>query len=99
MGGGVRAVEERPGASCNLMNQSPSSFQCYRFWPWAIAGRWEYPRRTGGNEQGLGDPPGSYDLSCLVYTSTNSKKKHSGHVDIAMLNGIYCKKCSFDIGI
>ena len=66
MGGSVRAVEIRSGASCYLMKKSPSSLQCYRFWPWPIAGRGEYPRRTGGNEQGLRDPPGDYGLSCSI---------------------------------
>ena len=55
-------------SSC-LMKESPSSLQCYRFWPWAIAGRGEYQRRTGGNEQGLMDPPGNYGLSCSINIS------------------------------
>ena len=56
------------------MRKSPSSLQCYRFWPWAIAGRGEYPRRTGRNEKGLRDSPGNYGLSCSMNTSTNCKK-------------------------
>ena len=48
-----------------------SSLQCYRFWPWAIAAREEYPRRTGINEQGLRDPPGDYCLSCSINISKN----------------------------
>ena len=51
------------------MRKSPSSWQCYRFWPWAIAGRGEYPRRTGRNEHGLRDPTGNYGLSCSINTS------------------------------
>ena len=39
----------------------------------AIAGRGEYPRRTGENKQGLRDPPGNYDLSCSINTSKNCK--------------------------
>ena len=69
MGGGVRAVSVRPEASRYLTKKSPSSLQCYRFWPWAIAGRGEYPRRTGRNEQGLRDPPGNYGLSCSINIS------------------------------
>ena len=44
------------------------------FWPWAITGRGEYPRRTGGNEQGFRDPPGV--MACRVQSTlaTNFKK-------------------------
>ena len=59
-----------------LMRKSPSSLQCYRFWPWAIAGRGECPRRTGRNALGLRDPPGNYGLSCSVSISKNCKTDH-----------------------
>ena len=36
-GGGSHGVDLRTTASCYLMKKSPSSFQCYRFWLWAIA--------------------------------------------------------------
>ena len=65
MGGGVWAVKERPEAPCYLTKKSPSSLQCYRFWPWAIAGREEYPRRTGVNQQELRDPP--WELWFVVF--------------------------------
>ena len=74
MGGGVQTVEVRPEAPRYLMKKSPSSLQCYRFWPWAIAGRGEYPRRTGRNEQGLRDPPGNYGLSCSINISKKLQK-------------------------
>ena len=73
-GGGVRAVKVRSGAPCYLAKKSPSSLQCYRFGPWAIAGQGEYPRRTGRNGHGLRDPPGNYGLSCPINTSKKLQK-------------------------
>ena len=63
MGGGARAALVRPDAPCYLTKETPGSLLCKRFWPWAIAGRGEHPRRTGRNEQGLRDPPGDYGSS------------------------------------
>ena len=37
--------------------------------PRSIAGRGESPRRTGGNGQGLREPPGNYCLPCSINTS------------------------------
>ena len=69
VGGGVRAASVRPEASCYLIKKSLSSLQYYRFWPWAIAGRGEYPRKTGRNEQGSRDPPVNYGLSISINIS------------------------------
>ena len=49
MGGGVRAALFRPGDSCHLMRKTPGSLQCYRFWPWAIAGR---GKKNSDNHEG-----------------------------------------------
>ena len=57
MGVGVQTAEVRPETSCFLMKESPGSLLYYRFWPWVIAGRGGYPRRTRRNKQGLRDPP------------------------------------------
>ena len=71
---GVRAVEVRFGASCYLMKKSPSSLRYYRFWPWAIASCGEYPRRKGGNEQGMRAPPENYGFSCSINISKKMLK-------------------------
>ena len=77
MGGGVQTVKIRPEASCYLMKKGPSSMKCYCFWPRAITGRGEYPRRTRGNEQGLRFPPGTYGLSCSKNISKKLQTKGS----------------------
>ena len=74
MGRGVRAALVRPGAPWYVMKKNPSSLEYYRFWPWAIAGRGEYLRRTGGNEKGLRDPPRNYGSSCYISISITAKK-------------------------
>ena len=63
---GVWAVKVRYEAPCYPTKKSPSLLHCYRFWSWFVAGRGEYPRRTGGNEQVLGQGT-PWELRCVLF--------------------------------